>query len=133
MTWRAGETQTAAMVVRNLPTVYLLMNMDETDLSLKGLAVLIGKRWYDLTGMTALTEKGDPESEARLTEDMNEMVEDLMNLLLNEPDPEKAAPAQEKLTTIDLPTEGLSQIRLPEPEPEAEAPAAEEPVPQAAE
>ena len=138
MTWRAGETQTAAMVVRDLPTMYLLMNMDETDLSLKGFAVLIGKRWYDLTGMTALTEKGDPESEARLTEDMNKMVEDLMNLLLNEPGPEKAAPVQEKLTTIDLPTEGLSQIRLPEPEPEAEEPAAEtpaveEPVPQAAE
>ena len=125
ITWRAGDSNDAVMVLRDLPTLYLLMNMNEDDLSMQGLAVMIGGRWFDLAALVNPEGAADEASEKLLMEASEALVNELLNLILNPAKEEPASDTRDLPAVTDLPTEGLENLRLILPAP-AEEPAPED-------
>ena len=51
LTWEDRSTGEMAMVSKDIPAAYLLINLKESGTKLDGLALLIGKHWYDIGEM----------------------------------------------------------------------------------
>lgn len=119
ITWRSTDGSAAA-VMKDLPTVYLLMNLDEENQDVRGLAVLIGDHWYDLLSMASNQEDMDEKTLEALTQDIDVMVDRLISRFTASPaggDRAADAPA-----ALDLPAGGLENLRLTVPEAETENP-----------
>ena len=127
MTWRSQDG-TASMVLRDIPTLYLLINMNVEDDSPRGMAVLAGEKWYDLmTGL--ISEDGSDEQSKEmmdaLTDDVIRMIDRYLFAAPQADGQEAGSKASEAPAVIDLPTAGLENLTLTVPEAEAEETPAE--------
>ena len=127
LTWRSQDG-TASMVLRDVPTFYLLINMDEKDFSPRGLAVLAGGRWYDL--MTILTSKDgadglDEEMLNALTDEVIGLIDRFLTPAPRADGQDAGNKAPQTPAVIDLPAAGLESLRLTAPETAAEETPAE--------
>ena len=140
-TWRQTDGRTASMVVRNLPTIYLLMDtsdmmedvseMDpETDPDMitdenadseagtnafSGMAVLMGNRWVDLADLLSALPGTESETQDLSDEQASQMealIEPLGDLALNLAMEMLTGPQAADRQVTELPSAGLEVLGI---------------------
>ena len=127
MTWRSQDG-TASMVLRDIPTLYLLLNLNEEDMSPRGMAILAGDRWYDLMSILTSEEESGGMSEEMtdaLAEDVIAIIDRYLIPGPQENEEGAGVKASETPEVLDLPTAGLEDLTLTVLETEAEETPAE--------
>ncbi len=125
-TWRQTDGRTVSMVVRNLPTVYLLIDMsdlteaysdmdsyeDPESEAFGGMAVLAGDKWIDLAGLLSALPAEDEDGQDLSDEQaawMESILEPLGTLALGLVE-EMLTGRQADNGVIELPTAGLEAL-----------------------
>ena len=125
-TWRQTDGRTVSMVVRNLPTVYLLIDMsdlteaysdmdsyeDPESEAFGGMAVLAGDKWIDLAGLLSALPAEDEDGQDLSDEQaawMESILEPLGTLALGLVE-EMLTGQQADNGVIELPTAGLEAL-----------------------
>ena len=114
MSW--GDS-TIRMVTKDAPSVYALISTDITGMKMKGLAVLINGKWYDLSSVITIIDKNEekPEGEIKedaITEELVDLFSPLVDILI---DTEK-----EKTNQSDSSAEAIAENDFDEDEFEKE-------------
>ena len=72
MTWREAGTDEMVMVEKDLPTVYILLNVSAGGTKIDGSALLLGEEWIDLGGMIKEAEQASEDmSEEEIGDTIN--------------------------------------------------------------
>ena len=66
MTWREAGSEDMVMIIRDMPTVYMLFNLQDSGNTIAGGAILLGSKWFDLGGLLGIF---NAEESGETTED----------------------------------------------------------------
>ena len=103
MTWEENDTGEMVMVTDQDPTLYVLIHTKKSGTEMDGLAVLIGRRWYDISrfakvGTLIMDEAGEGSGidEDEIRRAAAELIEDILTNLFEEKQEEESVQEEQE-------------------------------------
>ena len=104
MTWEENDTGEMVMVTDQDPTLYVLIHTKKSGTEMDGLAVLIGRRWYDISrfakvGTLIMDEAGEGSGidEDEIRRAAAELIEDILTDLFEEKQEEESVQEEQEV------------------------------------
>ena len=112
--WTNGESNVINVQIDNLPTLYVMMNIDPDNYTIRSMAVLLGGKWHDMTELAYILDGSEPAS-------VQEAEESALTILLQTGgtifaallDQDGAGEIIQEGDHVYLPSNGLEEIELP--------------------